>query len=334
MKRFLVLIVLVILAFWVVRSTRPRPVWHAPQPAHRPHPREGASARELAAEARQQAQQALAEARHSIAEARQEIRQAWHEARDEMHQAWQEASDEMRQAYHEVLAADGGQTPLPPPPPPPAPPPAREQADGLPVPIVPGTRVTEAEARPPAPPSPPRPVVAISQHQPPRAKVVRPAAPTPTPARTIVGLISAKEGTAKDEARKALRREVVQWLDPEVPGSWTPPARIVDSMILETRIRPVVKDYGEPVTLYVAELKADFSPQRRFALIEAYNGELVRHRLATLGGLLAFILICLGVISGYIRADEATKGYYTNRLRMLAAAGVGAAGTIIYHLVT
>src|SRR5438876_481812 len=68
----------------------------------------------------------------------------------------------------------------------------REQADGLPVPIVPGTRVTEAEVRPPAPPIPPvppRPVVVISHGQAPK-----PAAPTrPAPSRTIVikGQISA-----------------------------------------------------------------------------------------------------------------------------------------------
>jgi hypothetical protein len=40
----------------------------------------------------------------------------------------------------------------------------------------------------------------------------------------------------------------------------------------------------------------------------------------------------LGALSSYIRADEATRGYYTNRLRMLAAAGVGAAGVIIYQM--
>ena len=55
--------------------------------------------------------------------------------------------------------------------------------------------------------------------------------------------------------------------------------------------------------------------------------------MAALGGTLAFVLICLGAVSGYIRADEATKGYYTNRLRMLAAAGVGAAGVFIYQMV-
>jgi hypothetical protein len=45
-------------------------------------------------------------------------------------------------------------------------------------------------------------------------------------------------------------------------------------------------------------------------------------------------LMCLASVSGYIRADEATKGYYTNRLRMLAAAGVGAGGVLIYQMVT
>ncbi len=67
--------------------------------------------------------------------------------------------------------------------------------------------------------------------------------------------------------------------------------------------------------------------------MDAYNRDLVRHRLVTLGGSLGFVLICLAAVSGYIRADEATKGYYTNRLRLLAAAGVGAAGVIVFKMV-
>jgi hypothetical protein len=66
--------------------------------------------------------------------------------------------------------------------------------------------------------------------------------------------------------------------------------------------------------------------------VKVYNQQLVRRRLFHLGGSLGFILICLAAVSGYIRADEATKGYYTNRLRMLAAAGVGAAGVVIYQM--
>ena len=102
-------------------------------------------------------------------------------------------------------------------------------------------------------------------------------------------------------------------------------------MILETKIKPIVKDYA---TIYEAELRVDVSPERRAHLIAAYHRQLVHGRLVFLGGTLAFFLTCLAALSGYIRADEATKGYYTNRLRLLAAAGVGASGVLIYQMVT
>ena len=211
--------------------------------------------------------------------------------------------------------------------------PPREAAEGLPVPIVPGTRVTVAQTRPPA--SPIRPVRPVPSTRPTAPAVADGPAPevaasvAPSQTRTVKGQISATEERAKADARNALRAEVVDWLDPDVPGSWTPPSRLIDAMILETRINPVVKDYG---TLYVAEFTVDFSPDRRKALVRVFDREQVRQRLTALGGILGFVLICLAAISGYIRTDEATKGYYTNRLRMLTAAGVGAAGVIIYQM--
>ncbi len=127
-----------------------------PHPPAAPRPHEDAARRhrELAAEARRQAQQAAAEARRAMEEAGREIRQAYHEAKAEIGQAYREARDEIRQAYREVVADNDGRPPLPPPPPPPRAVPALEEADGLPVPIVPGTRVTEAEAKPPVPARP------------------------------------------------------------------------------------------------------------------------------------------------------------------------------------
>jgi hypothetical protein len=67
-------------------------------------------------------------------------------------------------------------------------------------------------------------------------------------------------------------------------------------------------------------------------LVDVFHREQVRDRLTVLGGIFGFVLICLAAISGYIRTDEATKGYYTNRLRMLTAAGVGAGGVLIYQM--
>ena len=147
----------------------------------------------------------------------------------------------------------------------------------------------------------------------------------------ITGQVSATEDRASEEARKELERKVTEWLEASsVPRSWKPPARQVDGMILETKVRPIVTDYG---TVYEAELRVDASPERKASLVAAYHRQLVHSRLVLLGGALAFFLTCLAAISGYIRADEATKGYYTNRLRLLAAAGVGASGVLIYQMV-
>jgi hypothetical protein len=66
-------------------------------------------------------------------------------------------------------------------------------------------------------------------------------------------------------------------------------------------------------------------------ILAAHDRDVVRGRLGVLAGLAGFVLACLAALAGYIRMDEATKGYYTNPLRLVAAAGVGAAGVVIYQ---
>lgn len=204
----------------------------------------------------------------------------------------------------------------------------REPAEGLPVPIYPGTRVVEAEILPPR---------AVDRH--PKSDElagVEPAKPrgTTRPAamaksQAVTGRISATEGRARDDAQVQLRRQVTTWLAPDVPTSWKPPARLIDHMVTRTELVPIEKDYG---TLYEATLHVDASPSRRAEFIAAYEHERVARRITVMGGGLAAILACLAALAGFIRADEATKGYYTHWLRVAAAAGVGASGVLIYRL--
>jgi hypothetical protein len=145
-------------------------------------------------------------------------------------------------------------------------------------------------------------------------------------------LVSATEERSIGAARQQLESEVASWLEGVgIPRSWKPPANQIDAMILETKVEPIVKDYG---TLYEARLRMEVSPDRRASFVKSYHLEVVRRRMATLGGVLAFILTCLGAISMYIHTDEATKGYYTKRLRLLTVAVVGAVGVLIYQIVT
>lgn len=233
---------------------------------------------------------ALHHAKHALARAGHEARQALREAGDDMRDAFREAGDDMRDAFD---AADSDPTT------------DREQADDLPVPIVRGSRVVDAQIEPP--PS---------------------AAPSPS-VQTVAGLLSATQERAQAEAKTALDRAVAQWLEPDVKASaWTPPARLVKSTVLATTTKCIHKEYGD---LYLTEIKVDLSPERRRAFLNVHTREVVRARMITLGGGLGFVLVCLAVVSSYIRADEATRGYYTQRLRLLAAASVGAAGVLIYQ---
>ena len=331
MKRPLLFVLLVMMLAWfaTTRYVRVRnPPHFSPltvqlRPADRAH-----------RDALRAAQEARAEAHRAIAETRGELRERLNEVNQELHCALQEAAEEVRVAV-----------------------------DGIPVPILPGTRVVEALPQPPASPTLPEcPLADVSvQPAPPPSPsahsnppgfpglVEHPQAPPPPPlpparprqqppnsvspkTRLLTGLISATEERAKEEARKQLEKEVTDWLELSgVPRSWKPSPRQIDAMIIETIVEPVVKDYG---TLYVAKLRVDVSPEQRAIFTESYKRQLVHRRMVLLGGTLGFVLICLGAISGYIRADEVTKGYYTNRLRLLAAGGVGAAGVVIYQMLT
>ena len=266
------------------------------------------AARQLFAKAGKAIEETGHEIRHAVGEVSQEFLPAAQEGRDAIH-----PNDDVT-----VARSAGGRASVV----------EREDADGLPVPIVPGTRVTEAQA---VPPVPARSEINTRRFgSPPTAKAVvikTGAAEIPT----LAGEISATPARADQSARDMLRKAISAWLDPDVPSTWSLPERELDQLVLLTRHETVPKEYGP---MCITHLTLDTTPAHRERLVKLYNHELVGERLIRLGGSLAFILMCLAAVSGYIRADEASKGYYTNRLRMLAAAGVGAGGVLIYQMVT
>jgi hypothetical protein len=150
--------------------------------------------------------------------------------------------------------------------------------------------------------------------------------------RIVSSRLMATPERARADAREKLNRVVGEWLAKAgIPRSWTPSKERVDRLIVDTHVESQVKPYA---TLYVAALRADFSPQRRDLIAQDYERQLVGGRLAMLAGGLMFVLISLAGVASYIRTDEATKGYYTTRLRLAALTGVGAAGWAIYKVLT
>lgn len=208
---------------------------------------------------------------------------------------------------------------------------ARETAEGLPVPVVPGTRTTEARIEPPAPPVPPRPPRALRPPLPRR----RPAPPAPPVAprvepTLVTGRLSATPQRAIDDARLQFVQKLKELLRTELPADWTIPKPLIDRMIVGApKVETKARDYG---TLYEATLKVDLSPNRQRQIVAAYHREQVVGRMLIVGAVLAVILIGLAALSAYIRADEATKGYYTTRLRVVTTAAAVAGAVAVYRV--
>lgn len=151
-------------------------------------------------------------------------------------------------------------------------------------------------------------------------------------ARVIRHLPSATPERAREDAWENLRSEIAIWMTSVgIPDGWSPPEEFLHSFVVEHPLESVEKDYG---TIYVQPLEVNLSASNQDRLIEAYERELAGRRLLALAGVLAFVLTCLAAVTGYIRADEATRGYYTTPLRVTALAAVGVAGAAVYYAMT
>ncbi|WP_435008921.1 hypothetical protein P12x_000173 [Tundrisphaera lichenicola] len=171
--------------------------------------------------------------------------------------------------------------------------------------------------------------------------------------RVLVGRLSASEDRARQDLRKTLEREVSDWIAADVPTSWKVPAPLIDEMVRGTYVQKVTRDLKPAIadlapkaeapsteelpgledvyTLHRAGQQLDFSPSNKARIVSTYRRDLATRRMHRMGGGLALALGLLAVMTGYIRADEATRGYYTNRLRLAAVVGLGAAGVAAYR---
>lgn len=146
----------------------------------------------------------------------------------------------------------------------------------------------------------------------------------------VHGLPKATAERAAEGARRELDRVLARWLEPlGIPADWKAPEELVRRMTRVGRLERIEKDYG---TVFVQTLDLDRSERQRDRLAEAYERELSGHRLVQLVEVLAVVLAVLAALAGYIRADEATQGYYTTHLRLAAAAGAAALGVAMYRI--
>jgi hypothetical protein len=167
-----------------------------------------------------------------------------------------------------------------------------------------------------------------------------PIKPAPDGSFVVSGRVSVDEKEAERDAQSRLTNVVVRWLEPDgVAADWTVPEGLIQGLIRDVHDQKVPSDPNNPShqdypEMVIRGYLVDLGPDQKAPFLDVWQREVVNQRLYQLAGLIAFVLVCLASLSGYIKADESTKGYFTNRLRLAAAAGVGAAGTAIYHLLS
>jgi hypothetical protein len=162
-------------------------------------------------------------------------------------------------------------------------------------------------------------------------RVSDPAKAEATPEREqIQGQAMATPERASASAWQALDKRLHERLSRYGVGDgWTPPREAVRNLVTPGAVTQIDKDYG---TLYVQELTLDTTDARLRQIARLHDREIGRQHLFQAGGIVAFVLVCLATLVGYIRADEATKGYRTRSLRIVSLVAVSAAAAGLYHL--
>jgi hypothetical protein len=130
--------------------------------------------------------------------------------------------------------------------------------------------------------------------------------------------------------RAAVRaRDFAAEVAPPIKRSWETPTWMVQDYLLREPvfIEEVEWTYGP---MYRAHLLLDLSPEKRDVLLKKWHEAVVRERLGHIGVGLVFVLICLATLLGYLRLDDATRGYYSRWLFSGALAIVAGSAAAIY----
>jgi hypothetical protein len=138
--------------------------------------------------------------------------------------------------------------------------------------------------------------------------------------------VEGRGSNLKDAGREALRKahriivEHLRSLDP--PVEWTPSMAFVrDNLLGEPQeLLSKKEEVVKGVVVRCWSWPLAISAKNWHAIQEFDRRERAQERMFTLGKVVATLVVFLGLVAGYIRLDEFSKGYYTGWLRLGAVA--------------
>jgi hypothetical protein len=133
---------------------------------------------------------------------------------------------------------------------------------------------------------------------------------------------------AEENALKRARERILEYLAAsKQPLQWAPSlAYIKKHMVKELRPEPS-QNFGDGVgELQGMRLVIEFSPKDWQYILSEDRRVRSEFRMLVVGKALVGLVAFLGVVAGYLRLEEMTKGYYTAWLRLAAIAFITAVG--------
>jgi hypothetical protein len=133
--------------------------------------------------------------------------------------------------------------------------------------------------------------------------------------------------SAREKALSDASEEAAQYLHKNVPAlrDWSPPQEsLVSKGVISLLAEPepkAVEGGGPMAGFFEATVKVEISSKSLGQLMQEARTDRMHDRQLLLARLLAAVVAVLLVITGYLRLEDATRGYYTTLLR-LAAVGV------------
>ena len=146
--------------------------------------------------------------------------------------------------------------------------------------------------------------------------------PVPEPNKPLIHEEFTGYGKTETAARNDALEHASLWLVDHSGLGWTPDAQYLLDRALVRFSQPEDKEFEQPMgTMKVVKMQLDITAERASEIQKQAQHQRMEERQKSSLLIVLGVVCLLGVVGGYLRLEEATKGYYTRWLR-LAAVGV------------
>lgn len=145
---------------------------------------------------------------------------------------------------------------------------------------------------------------------------------------TVEGAWMSNKADAVEDALVQAQLKVAGYLRAQNPPvEWTPSLSYIQTHLVKTQPwKEETKDFDQIGRMYRVQLEVEVTQPELTKMVQLGREFRIQQRMFLLAKVLVGLVVLLTAVSGYLRLDEYTKGYYTGWLRLAALGFVAAAG--------